>query len=288
MDWQFEEDNPLTRGFEHLHIPVDDVEDENLIRWFPQSNAFIDKALKAKTPQRSNSTTDSRSVHDETTQSENGPGVFIHCYSPYCIPAMGIEAAESATITKSDDMVPIPSKPLSVVEALMLLRQGRPIVEPNPGFMDQLHMYVDMGCPTSSEELERHKLYRRFINRRNVAESLAINRAPDVVDIRFEDDEEVEVEDASARLKSINLNGHLQDDRPREQHDHATSLSPLPSHTGFYSTHDGAYTAKERSGVDAMRAHFSTSFELDARDASRGSTRRSTVMSEQQVWYQCW
>jgi dual specificity phosphatase 12 len=121
------------------------------------------------------------------------------------------------TVTKSDDMVPIPSKPLSVVEALMLLRQGRPIVEPNPGFMDQLHMFVDMGCPTTSEEIEKHKLYRRFINRRNVAESLAINRAPDVVDIRFEDDEEAALEDSSARLGSININEHSQDDRPREE-----------------------------------------------------------------------
>ena len=86
------------------------------------------------------------------------------------------------------DAAPLPPKPLSVLEAWMLLRQGRPIVEPNEGFMDQLYMYADMGCPTNSEELESHKLYRRFINKLNVAESLAINRAPDVVDIRFEDD----------------------------------------------------------------------------------------------------
>ena len=45
LEWQFEEDNPLTRGFQHLHIPVDDVEDENLLVWFPRSNAFVHGGL---------------------------------------------------------------------------------------------------------------------------------------------------------------------------------------------------------------------------------------------------
>lgn len=121
------------------------------------------------------------------------------------------------TVAADDDVVPIPPKPLSVVEALMLLRQGRPIVEPNPGFMDQLHMYVDMGCPTTSEEIEKHKLYRRFMNKRNVAESLAINRAPDVVDIRFEDDDDQEDAATPSAHTSQALSDRNQDDRPREE-----------------------------------------------------------------------
>lgn len=116
----------------------------------------------------------------------------------------------SVSASGGDDMVPIPNKPLSVVEALMLLRQGRPIAEPNEGFMDQLHMYVDMGCPTTSEELEGHRLYRRFINKRNVAESLAINRAPDVDDIRFEDDDEGD--HAEAAMSKLRI-----EERPKEE-----------------------------------------------------------------------
>lgn len=54
--------------------------------------------------------------------------------------------------------------------------------------MDQLHMYTDMGCPTTLAEIESHKRYRRFMNQRNVAESLSVNQAPNVVDIRFEDE----------------------------------------------------------------------------------------------------
>jgi len=88
------------------------------------------------------------------------------------------------------DMVPLPPKPLSVVDALTLLRQGRPIAEPNEGFMSQLYLYADMNCPTTQKELESHKLYRRWMNRRNVKESLRINRAPEMDDILFEDEDD--------------------------------------------------------------------------------------------------
>ena len=87
-------------------------------------------------------------------------------------------------------MISLPPKPLSVIDALTLLRQGRPIAEPNEGFMDQLYLYVDMGCPSTQSELESHKLYRRWMNKRNLAESLRINQAPDMVDIRFEDEDD--------------------------------------------------------------------------------------------------
>lgn len=65
--------------------------------------------------------------------------------------------------------------------------------------MDQLYLYVDMGCPTTQAELENHKLYRRWTNKRNVAESLRINQAPDLVDIKFEDDSDDETEAQSTQ-----------------------------------------------------------------------------------------
>lgn len=76
MDWQFDEDNPMTRGFQHLHIPVDDVEDENLLRWFPQSNAFIHKGLSAQPPNES--LRKEPSLEADGAAAENG--VFIHWY----------------------------------------------------------------------------------------------------------------------------------------------------------------------------------------------------------------
>lgn len=90
----------------------------------------------------------------------------------------------------SDDMVPLPPKPINVVQALEILRQGRPIAEPNEGFMDQLHMYEDMGCPTTEDELKSHKIYRRWMNKRQVEESLRTMQAPELDAIIFEDESE--------------------------------------------------------------------------------------------------
>jgi hypothetical protein len=74
MDWQFEEENPMTRGFQHLHIPVDDVEDENLLVWFPRSNVFIQQGLDFwRTPEYANSRPDLSS-----DDGDQGSGVLIH------------------------------------------------------------------------------------------------------------------------------------------------------------------------------------------------------------------
>lgn len=91
-------------------------------------------------------------------------------------------------LSDSSDMVSLPPKPLSVAQALELLRQGRPIAEPNEGFMDQLHMYEAMGCPTTEDELKAHKIYRRWMNKRKVDESLRVMQAPEMEHIIFEDE----------------------------------------------------------------------------------------------------
>ena len=71
--------------------------------------------------------------------------------------------------------------------------------------MDQLHLYVSMGCPNTQSELENHKLYRRWMNKRNVAESLRINQAPDLVDIRFEDDDVEAAGTTQDKLNNLSL-----------------------------------------------------------------------------------
>ena len=70
MDWQFDKDNDLTRGFQHLHIPVDDVEDENLIRYFPQAVEFIHKGLTAPR--------DAPDTSSSSGDPSQGNGVLIH------------------------------------------------------------------------------------------------------------------------------------------------------------------------------------------------------------------
>ncbi|EXJ80193.1 hypothetical protein A1O1_08335 [Capronia coronata CBS 617.96] len=92
------------------------------------------------------------------------------------------------------EMVSLPPTPLTVESALALVRESRPQVEPNSGFIKQLRMYEAMGCPTTQEQLESHKIYRRWMNSRSVMDALSANRAPEVADITFRD-EEVEDED---------------------------------------------------------------------------------------------
>ena len=78
LEWQFEPDNPLTRGFQHLHIPVDDVEDENLLTWFPRSNAFVHDALTKWGPKKDASHGANSAPALDMLDSEQGNGVFIH------------------------------------------------------------------------------------------------------------------------------------------------------------------------------------------------------------------
>lgn len=78
LDWHFDDESALIKGFKHLHIPVDDVEDENLLIWFARSNAFIEDGLKAHLPiDRDNLDipwNDGESVRRPAT----GPGVLVH------------------------------------------------------------------------------------------------------------------------------------------------------------------------------------------------------------------
>lgn len=72
LDWEFKDEPPLTRGYQHLHIPVDDVEDENLLEWFPKTNRFIQQGLDYSPKATSD--------RDDTIQSPSGKGsgVYIH------------------------------------------------------------------------------------------------------------------------------------------------------------------------------------------------------------------
>ena len=87
-------------------------------------------------------------------------------------------------------MVTLPPTPLTVDTALARLREARPQVEPNSGFIKQLRMYEAMDCPTTQEQLESHKIYRRWMNSRNVMDALSSNRAPEMADITFRDEED--------------------------------------------------------------------------------------------------
>ncbi|KAL1850950.1 tyrosine protein phosphatase yvh1 [Diaporthe australafricana] len=75
----------------------------------------------------------------------------------------------------------------AVQAALDWVRKTRDIAEPNPGFMQQLEMWVMMKMPMSGDDaVEQHPIYQRWLWEREVEESAKIGKAPEW--IRFEDD----------------------------------------------------------------------------------------------------
>ncbi|KHN94372.1 Dual specificity phosphatase, subgroup, catalytic domain protein [Metarhizium album ARSEF 1941] len=68
--------------------------------------------------------------------------------------------------------------------ALALVRRTRPMAEPNDGFMRQLALWWEMGCP---DDVEARPLYQRWAYKREVEEHVAVGQAPSR--LRFEDEE---------------------------------------------------------------------------------------------------
>ncbi|KAJ5484996.1 hypothetical protein N7539_004984 [Penicillium diatomitis] len=138
-------------SFQHLSIDADDVEDENLLEHFPAAIKFIQAGL------------------------DSGGGVLVHC-------AMG--KSRSATMCIAYMMHKQPGA-LTPQTALDIIRQSRPLCEPNEGFMRQLELYHEMGCP---DDVTENRIYQRWLYHRDVEESVACGRAPELKSVRFEDE----------------------------------------------------------------------------------------------------
>ena len=72
----------------------------------------------------------------------------------------------------------------TVSSALSLIRESRPIAEPNEGFMAQLELYKEMGCP---RDIDAQPKYQRWLYQQEVVLAIAAGMAPDK--FRFEDEE---------------------------------------------------------------------------------------------------
>lgn len=73
---------------------------------------------------------------------------------------------------------------LTTHTALALIREARPLAEPNSGFMKQLDLWTRCGY---TSDLESSVIYQRWLYAVEVEFSTAIGRAPDR--LRFEDEE---------------------------------------------------------------------------------------------------
>lgn len=74
---------------------------------------------------------------------------------------------------------------LSAADALAKLRESRPFVEPNSGFMEQLQLFREMNMP---DDLDSQPAYQRWLFKREVEFSRACGQAPEADKIRFEDE----------------------------------------------------------------------------------------------------
>jgi len=84
--------------------------------------------------------------------------------------------------------------------ALALIRESRPIAEPNDGFMAQLELYKEMGCP---RDIENHPRYQKWLYGREVDLAVQAGMAPDRV--RFEDEEVQELNEGRGEEREVEL-----------------------------------------------------------------------------------
>ncbi|KAM7184337.1 tyrosine-protein phosphatase [Naviculisporaceae sp. PSN 640] len=207
-------DQPAFQNTEHMTIDIDDMDDQDILQYLPRMVRFIERGLYGETSALEaspNSITQGKSqenpdaISPAPAESDDAPStqldklkltnggkkgaVLVHC-------AMGKSRSVTAVLAyllwKYPHRFGSRDKPTTpkqrVRKALDWVRNSRPIAEPNDGFMAQLEMWVDMGCPADSDDaVEREPAYQRWLYKREVEDAARIGRAPDW--IRFEDEE---------------------------------------------------------------------------------------------------
>lgn len=154
-------------------IDIDDVDDTDLLIELPRAVKFIDEGLK-------------------TAAAEGGGrgGVFVHCAAGK---SRSVSAIVAYLLWRHPDLffpsvaAGLTSRRNTAAEAvdaaLRLIRRSRPMAEPNDGFMEQLRIWWEMGCP---DDVEAQPAYQRWAYKREVEENIAVGQAPSR--LRFEDE----------------------------------------------------------------------------------------------------
>ena len=187
--------------YQHLSIDIDDHEDEDLLVHLPAAVRFIDGCLYPP----------SRQGVDADTVDAYGPAspgvIYVHCAmgrsrSVTCVIAYllykyphrfgGRQASPDPSLAERQRRAE--EAPAVVGKALELVQEGRSIAQPNDGFMRQLELWWEMGCPVAPEALENHPVYQKWLYQRVLKEARDARMAPDAENIRFEDEAETDTD----------------------------------------------------------------------------------------------
>lgn len=139
-------------GFKQLHIEIDDDDEEDIMRFFAQTNEFIDAAVR------------------------EGGNVLVHCIAGISR-SVTIATAYILTETTKPPSPEDSTKPdhgyyiaqkakdnedlatTFVTKTINSIKQGRSIANPNDSFRSQLVIFLRSGCAISLEK----PLYRQWI-----------------------------------------------------------------------------------------------------------------------------
>ncbi|KAI5461978.1 protein-tyrosine phosphatase-like protein [Mariannaea sp. PMI_226] len=205
------------KEFRHLIIDIDDVDDANILVELPRAVKFVDEGLRGSKQGSHESETDGQDtgggapldqgIDDVRAADGKSPGVFVHCaagksrsvsviiayllwrypnrFDPNITPlALSDPSHAYPPASAQQKRSRKETSTEAVHAALTFVRRTRPMAEPNPGFMDQLALWWEMGCPG---DVETHPIYQRWAYKREVEENLAVGQAP--TRLRFEDEE---------------------------------------------------------------------------------------------------
>ncbi|KAH8204546.1 hypothetical protein TruAng_001320 [Truncatella angustata] len=201
IKYSFEGWGDKAKRFKHISIDVDDMDDEDLLVHFPSAVRFIERGLHpSQVP--TDTSGDQATDHADQNPLPTSEAVFVHCAmgksrSVSCVMAYllykyphrygGKQFAASAASTGQRRE----SAPDAVAQALKWVQESRPIAEPNPGFMRQLELWWEMGCPADSDSaVDNHPIYQRWLYENKLREARDAGMAPEADWIRFEDEAE--------------------------------------------------------------------------------------------------
>ncbi|KAI0451873.1 protein-tyrosine phosphatase-like protein [Xylaria acuta] len=192
IQFSFEKWGEEAKRFTHMSIDIDDDESSDLLVHFPAAVRFIDRGLHPHEPEAKGD--------EATTASSPKNGVYVHCAmgksrSVSCVVAYllykyphrfgGKQFTESPTSTQRRRI----TAKEAVNGALKCVQEARPGAEPNSGFIRQLELWWEMGCPADDDgAVERHPIYQKWLYEGMLQEARDLRMAPDTELIRFEDE----------------------------------------------------------------------------------------------------